>query len=55
MFDNSINKIITVKNTLDDVALDLNVDLESYEYGYLEENEFIIIEGSSLYHGKIPG
>ena len=55
LFDNSINKIITVKNTLDDVALDLNVDLESYEYGYLEENEFIIIEGSSLYHGKIPG
>lgn len=55
IFDNRKNKLLTVKNTDGDTVVDLNVDVEDHEYGYLEENEFIIIEGSSLYHGKIPG
>lgn len=54
-FDNDINRSLNIKGVERDVSIDLNSALEKHEYGYLEENEFIIIKGSSLYHGKIPG
>lgn len=55
LFDNDVNRSLNIKGIERDVSIDLNSALEKHEYGYLEENEFIIIKGSSLYHGKIPG
>jgi len=55
LFDNDGNRSIIVKGVESDGTVDLNVSSEKQKYGYLEDNEFVIIDGGSLYHGKIPG
>lgn len=51
LFENKLN----ISGPEMTVTIDILEDSESFKYSYLEENEFVIIKGSSLYHGKIPG
>ncbi len=44
-----------VKDPFGDTVINAYEDSVMDEYGYLEENELVIIEGNRLYHGKIQG
>jgi len=55
IFGSPDNVSLNVKGIEQDTSVNLAAALEKNEYGYLEENELVIIKGSSLYHGRISG